>query len=95
MHVGGRGFDTQLEQSLFIWIFSPFQFHLVASSGVAALEPVGAKEVLGCHLICLICGFTSQSTTMVMSRRSVNLTTLFLGRLLKWLTSTKCTFFRQ
>ena len=34
---------------------------------------------------------------MVMSERSVNLTTLFLGRPrpLKWLTSTKCTYFRQ
>ena len=31
----------------------------------------------------LICGFTSQSTTMAMSRRSVNLTTLFLGRFSK------------
>ena len=38
------------------------------------------------NLVCLICGFTSQTTTMVM-RRSVNLTTLFLGRLPKWLTS--------
>ena len=28
----------------------------------------------------LICGFTSQSTTTVMLRWSVNLTTLFLGR---------------
>ena len=46
--------------------------------------------------VCLICGFTSQSTTMVMSRRSVNLTTiLFLGRLPKLLTSTKCPSFRQ
>ena len=46
--------------------------------------------------VCLICGFTSQSTTMFMSRRSVNLTTLFLGRLPKLLTSTctKCTSFR-
>ena len=26
-----------------------------------------------------VCGFTSQSTAMVMSRRSVNLTTLFPG----------------
>ena len=41
---------------------------------------------------CLICGFTSQSVSMVMS---VNLTTLFLGRLPNFfLTSTKCTFFR-
>ena len=43
---------------------------------------------------CSICGFTSQST-MVMSRRSVNLTTLFLGRLSKQLTRTKCTSFCQ
>ena len=43
----------------------------------------------------LICGFTSQSTTMVMSRRSVNLTTPFLRRLPKGLNSTKCTSFRQ
>ena len=45
--------------------------------------------------VCLICGFTSQSASMVMLRRSVNLTTLFLGRLPKRLTSTKCTSFRQ
>ena len=32
--------------------------------------------------VCLISGFTSHSITMVMSRLSVNLTTLFLGRLL-------------
>ena len=34
---------------------------------------------------------------MVMSGRSVNLPTLFLGRLRppKWLTSTLCTYFRQ
>ena len=44
---------------------------------------------------CLICGYTSQSTTTVMSRRSVNLTTLFLGRLPKRLTSTKCPSFCQ
>ena len=31
--------------------------------------------------VCLVCGFTSQSTAMVMSRQSVNLTTLFLGKL--------------
>ena len=31
------------------------------------------------QFVCLICGFTSQSTTMDMSRRSVNLTILFLG----------------
>ena len=30
--------------------FSPFLLHLVASVGVAILEPVGAKQVLGCHL---------------------------------------------
>ena len=29
-----------------------------------------------------MCGLTSQSTTMVMSRRSVYLTTLFVGRLM-------------
>ena len=45
--------------------------------------------------VCLIRGFRSQSTTMVMSNGSVNLTTLFLGRLLKHLTSTKCTSFYQ
>ena len=32
-------------------------------------------------LLLLFCGLTSQSTTMVMLRWSVNLTTLFLGRL--------------
>ena len=30
---------------------------------------------------CLVCGLMSQSTAMVMSRGSVNLTTLFLGKL--------------
>ena len=45
--------------------------------------------------VCLICGFTSQSTAMVMLRWSVNLTTLFLGKLPKRFTSTKCTFFCQ
>ena len=45
--------------------------------------------------ICFICGFTSQSTTIVMPRRSVNLTTLFLGKLPKRLTSTKCPSFCQ
>ena len=36
-------------------------------------------------------------TSKVMSGRSVNLTTLFLGRLRppKWLTSTSCTYFRR
>ena len=46
-------------------------------------------------LFCLICGFTSQSTNMVMLRWSVKLTTLFLDRLPKWLTSNKCTSFHQ
>ena len=32
-------------------------------------------------LFCLICGFTSQSTKMAMSRRSVDLATLFMVRL--------------
>ena len=41
------------------------------------------------------CGFMSQSTTLAMSRRSGNLNTLFLDRLPKRLTSTKCTSFRQ
>ena len=45
--------------------------------------------------VCLICGYMSQSTTTVMSRRSVNPTTLFLDRLPKLLTSTKCTSFHQ
>ena len=40
-------------------------------------------------MFCLICGLMSQSTTMVMLRQSVNLTTHFLSRLIpKWLTST-------
>ena len=39
--------------------------------------------------VCLICGFTSQSTTMVISRWSVNLTTLFLGRIPKHIYCTK------
>ena len=43
----------------------------------------------------LFCGFMSQSTTMVMLRQSVNLTTLFLGKLPKRFTSAKCTFFCQ
>ena len=46
--------------------------------------------------LCLFCCLTSQSTTMVMSRQSVNLTTRFLGRLRpRQLTSTQCTFFCQ
>ena len=44
LHTGGRGFDLQPVQSLFIWIFSPFLLHLVISSGSAVLEPVD------CHL---------------------------------------------
>ena len=32
-------------------------------------------------LVCLVCGFMSKSTAMVMSRRSIKLTTLFLGKL--------------
>ena len=44
--------------------------------------------------VCLSCFY--QSTTMVMLRQSINLTTLFLGKLpIKWLTSTKCPYFRQ
>ena len=40
-------------------------------------------------LLFLYCGLTAQSTAMVMSRRRVNLTTLFLGKLRpKRLTST-------
>ena len=31
--------------------------------------------------VCLVCGFTSQSTAMAMSRRSFHLTTLFHGSL--------------
>ena len=38
----------------------------------------------------LFCDFTPQSTTMVMLRRSVNLTALFLCRLPNRLTSTEC-----
>ena len=41
------------------------------------------RWVLGWTLVwlLLLCGLTSQSTAMVMSRWSVNLTTLFLGKL--------------
>ena len=48
-------------------------------------------------LLLLLCCFTSTVTSKVMSRRSVNITTLFLGRLRlpKRLTSTSCTYFRQ
>ena len=35
-----------------------------------------------------------KSTAMVIAGRSVHLTTLFLGRLDKWLTSNSCTYFR-
>ena len=45
--------------------------------------------------VSLIFGFVSQSTITVMSKWSINLTTLFLGRLPKQLTSTKCSSFRQ
>ena len=51
------------------------------------ISAVGCGEWVSVRLACLICGFTSQSTTMVMSKRSVNLTTLFPGRLPKRLTS--------
>ena len=47
-----------------------------------ALDYPESAEFYHAHLkvlVCLICGFTSQSTTMVMSRRLVNLTTLFLS----------------
>ena len=33
------------------------------------------------YCVCFVCGLTSQSTAMVMSRWSNNLTTLFLGNL--------------
>ena len=50
-------------------------------------------------MICLLVWyhffFTFQSTTTVMLRWSINLTTLFLGRLPEQLTSTKCSSFRQ
>ena len=45
-----RGFDPQPGAKFVYLDFSPFLLHLVASSGLAALEPVGAKQVLGCHL---------------------------------------------
>ena len=50
---------------------------------------------MGKLLLMLCCCFTS--TVNIMSGRSVNLTTLFLGRLRppKRLTSTLCTYFRQ
>ena len=46
---------------------------------------------------CCVVVLHSRKTSKVMSRRSVNLTTLFLGRLRppKRLTSTSCTYFRQ
>ena len=44
-------------------------------------------------MLFLLCGLTSQSTSMVMS---VNITILFMGGLRpKWLTSTQYTSFRQ
>ena len=48
-------------------------------------------------LLLLDCCFSSTVTSKVMSGRSVNLTTLFLGRLRppKRLTITSCTYFRQ
>ena len=58
----------------------PFIF--VISLSVNQLELTSENEVFGglafYVFVCLFCGLTSQSTTMVMSRRSVNLTTLFV-----------------
>ena len=42
---------------------------------------MGDNLVVNCLFVCLICGLTSQSTDMVLSRWSVNRTTLFLGKL--------------
>ena len=54
---------------VYLIVFSPFLLHLVASSGVAALEPVGAKQVLGCHLSLFdIC---NAYKCLVIGRRSV------------------------
>ena len=59
-------------------IFSPRTFaHILRENS----EP--SKNFQFKFLFCLICGFTSHSTTIVMSRRSVNLTTLFMDRLSK------------
>ena len=51
----------------------------------------------GCSTRCCIVVLRPRLTSKVMSGRSVNLTTLFLGRLRppKRLTSTSCTYFRQ
>ena len=48
-------------------------------------------------VIVVVVLFYIHGQAKVMPGRSVNLTTLFLGRLrsLKWLTSTSCTYFRQ
>ena len=43
---------------------------------------------------CLVCGYTYQSTAMVIWKGSVNLTTLSWASLAKLLTSTACTYFR-
>ena len=68
---------------------APF-WHLLPIMMFIMIRNARAQVVL---FVCLICSFTSQSTTMVMLKGSVNLTTLFMGRLPKRLTSTKCTSF--
>ena len=39
------------------------------------------KLVVKCLFVCLVCGLTSLSTAMFMSRQSVKQTRLFLGKL--------------
>ena len=56
-----------------------------------------ARQSIAIICCCCVVVLRPRYTAEVMSRWSVNLTTLFLGRLRppKWLTSTSCTYFRQ
>ena len=67
-------------------MFEPLKFYCIYN-----------KSVMTIRFLLLYCCFTSTVTSKVMSGRSVNLTTLFLGRLRppKRLISTSCTYFCQ
>ena len=72
----------------------------VSNPGPLNYEPgalLTALHSLAIRLLLLYCCFTSTVNIKVMAGRSVNLTTLFLGRFRppKRLTSTSCTYFRQ
>ena len=62
------------------------QFFLSSRAGYIVLD---IKQTF-----CLVCGLSSQSTAMFMSRRSINLTYFFARQAkTKWLTSTQHAYF--